>query len=492
MAFCAFSDTGAMYDSTPVENMFLLEFMPYAPDEYVKCYLYGLMLCHHPVKDMTAESFARALQLTEQKVMDAMRYWEQKGLLVGVSDNPPAFRFVSARVAMLQSPQEDDGAYRYRDFNNRLQSITGLLHPKQFREAMEWIEELHIPEDVVLEMAQFKAEAAKAKNGGKPRSVQYLFKIFRDTMFDWAKRDIRTLSKARIELSKDLPSYKLAEKILNYFNMRRNPTEAELALCDKWMYEWNYEEATILKALPATASGSNPSFAYLDAVLREHLSQEAGTTFEQSKKVFDDAKELLQTLGARSTRPTKEFLAAYEARLSEGFEHAVLLRAAASCCERNIHSPEQLARLLDKWADLGLLTEDAVAEYLKVRHALRSGMNRVFDAAGLDRRPSEAELEQFGEWSKRHGEDVILFAAQCARGTAMPVRHIDKILTEWAAAGVTSLQDAQREREAHKAKAPSAPKKENPALRYTQRSYTESDFDDFFVDLTQPVGGDAP
>ena len=32
MAFCSFSKDSAMFDSTPIENMFLLEYLPTAPE----------------------------------------------------------------------------------------------------------------------------------------------------------------------------------------------------------------------------------------------------------------------------------------------------------------------------------------------------------------------------------------------------------------------------------------------------------------------------
>ena len=42
MAFCAFDDSAALFDSTPVENMFITEYMLRAPGDFVKVYLYAL------------------------------------------------------------------------------------------------------------------------------------------------------------------------------------------------------------------------------------------------------------------------------------------------------------------------------------------------------------------------------------------------------------------------------------------------------------------
>ena len=40
MAFCSFDDSAALFDSTPVENMFITEYMLRAPGDFVKVYLY--------------------------------------------------------------------------------------------------------------------------------------------------------------------------------------------------------------------------------------------------------------------------------------------------------------------------------------------------------------------------------------------------------------------------------------------------------------------
>ena len=39
MPFCSFSKDSAMFDSTSIENMFLLEYLPTAPDGFLRVYL---------------------------------------------------------------------------------------------------------------------------------------------------------------------------------------------------------------------------------------------------------------------------------------------------------------------------------------------------------------------------------------------------------------------------------------------------------------------
>ena len=91
MPLCVFDESNPMFGVTPVENLFLEEFMPRAPGDSVKVYLYGLKLCQNPGKEMTLSAVARALAMEEERVESAFVYWERKGLLRRLSDRPVSY-----------------------------------------------------------------------------------------------------------------------------------------------------------------------------------------------------------------------------------------------------------------------------------------------------------------------------------------------------------------------------------------------------------------
>ena len=74
MAMFGFDEQYAYYGVTPVDNQFILEYLPAATGDAVRVYLYGLMQCHHPEQTMTLPQMARELALSEEAVMSAYRY----------------------------------------------------------------------------------------------------------------------------------------------------------------------------------------------------------------------------------------------------------------------------------------------------------------------------------------------------------------------------------------------------------------------------------
>ena len=78
MGMFGFDERYAVFDVTPVDNQFILEYLPAAKGDYVKVYLYGLTQCCHPQADMDMTSLSRELGMTEEEVQSAYRYWEQR------------------------------------------------------------------------------------------------------------------------------------------------------------------------------------------------------------------------------------------------------------------------------------------------------------------------------------------------------------------------------------------------------------------------------
>ena len=134
MPFCSFAEGAAMFDVTPIENLFLLEYLPTAPEDFLRVYLYARMLSLHPELGGELSDMARALHMEEEAVYNAFGYWERQGLVRRMTDRPPTYEMLPLRTgeAGAASPMDRD-YYEYREFNASLQALFGgedLLQPR--------------------------------------------------------------------------------------------------------------------------------------------------------------------------------------------------------------------------------------------------------------------------------------------------------------------------------------------------------------------------
>ena len=90
-----FDQNALAYGVTALENRFLLDYLPAAKGDYVKVYVWGLHMCAWGKPEYSLEEMAQDLIMNVSEVEAALRYWERRGLVARLSDNPPAYRFYS-------------------------------------------------------------------------------------------------------------------------------------------------------------------------------------------------------------------------------------------------------------------------------------------------------------------------------------------------------------------------------------------------------------
>ena len=83
---CRFSTDTARRSFTPVDNRFLLDYLPGAEGTAVKVYLFGLMQCTQSGGMDCA--LCDGLGISENAARDAFVYWQEQGLVRIRSEKP--------------------------------------------------------------------------------------------------------------------------------------------------------------------------------------------------------------------------------------------------------------------------------------------------------------------------------------------------------------------------------------------------------------------
>lgn len=434
-------DQARVFGITAVENLFLTEYLPYADGEQIKVYLSALYHSQRGDHDFGVKEMAAELNLEESQVEAALRYWERRRLVERTQDKPPRYVLHHLGQRMLTGQDGFTGDRGFIEFSEAVHAQfkeRRKLRPNDTALAYEWVQDLGLPQEVVLMILNHAADT---------RGINFSFKTTQPLAVLMKEEGVLTPEEAEQYLSHTKRTHFGARSVLQKFNIRRLPTEPELALYRRWTMEWGFDQEAILAACDETVSANNPSFSYLNSILERLKKQGSQTkvkdTLRQEEKNIAQVKTLLDTLGIYQVNP-HSLQSAY-LQLRDAFDSGMILLAAKSVKARG-GTFEHLEPKLIAWKNLGLKDENDVLRHLKRLKAFETLLHKVYQQAGHEGRVGEPELMRVDEWIKQgHSEELILEASLQAAGSKAPLNYINKVLATWQKAGIHTAKEAQKQ-----------------------------------------------
>ena len=456
----------AMFDITPVENQFILEYLPAARGDYVKVYLYGLMRCYHPEEDMNLDRMSHELNMTREDVINAFGYWERRRLVRRISDNPPRWQYINIKQKNLTV--DDDTDPEYAEFSSAVYEAfdhVRRLHGSELNTCFEWRETLKLPTEVIIMLLNHMVEIK-----GKNFRISDADKV----AAQMANEEIRTVDAAEDFFSRDEQAVAGIRKILKKLGKRYNPSEAQTALYRKWTRDWGFSHDAIEAALELTAKG-DPSLGYLDGILSTLRQEQAMTPdmIRRSSQITEGFREILRELGKGDI--SQQNLQFYN-RMLELYPQDIILIAARECGHSG-KSTEDTLKLLQSWKDKGLDTREEVETYVRAFHDQTGLIRSIKKIWGTDdNRIGKTDRSLVSRWTNEMGfsPDMILAAAPYAAEAKAPMAYLDKIMADYHEKGIAAPEQARKEHEQSKTAGNNAGKKKKTnAQDYEQRSYQE-------------------
>lgn len=263
---------------TSVENMFINEYMPDAPGEYVKVYLFALMYADLGV-DMNVRQMAKQLGSTEDEIMKAWDYWDNKGVIKrdfhGNTENyEPDIIFMNLKEKLYgkeEGVQKDSAEVTGRESDELTDKAIGemfesierikgtALNGTEMQAITDWAKTFNATPEMIMFAYSY------CKNLGKSNH-NYIGAVIRN----WVSKGLTDETSIRKYLEETDQRHYLYRRIFKAlgFKLDRNPTEAERRIMDAWFDEMEYTIDTVLKACDTTVAISNPNIKYVDAVIR--------------------------------------------------------------------------------------------------------------------------------------------------------------------------------------------------------------------------------
>ena len=488
MAFCSFDDSAALFDSTPVENMFITEYMLRAPGDFVKVYLYALMLCYHPTPRMSLSSMAKDLDMQEEDVDRAFKYWARDGLVRQVSDNPVTYSLYNLKqLTLTRAENPGDKLYNQKFIEEAERILKRTLLPEETNLINDWIQVFELPEEVVLMLLQIEMENSRGRVS---------IKIADKRAKEWAQSGVRTVEDVEkiIVLGKEREQQ--LRKLLARLGQRRAPSEDERAMYKLWIDEWGFTPEAVQEACRETTKGT-PTMAYLNGILMRqhqlgrHEVQALEVGMQREREARDFARDVYAGLGRTGITPSQDDLAAISAWREQGASDELILMAVAAAHRRaGGGNMDDVDAYLQNWRQRGMNTPEAVrAESARVR-MLNGQLREIYTAAGLDKRPNASDRELLCRWAGDMGmsPELILLAAEYARGAGSPMMLMNTVLGNWHRLGIATPEAAKQEHEEH-LRGTAKPMQTGTAPSgqgtFIKHNYTQDDYNRMVVDLDE-------
>lgn len=329
---------------TELENFFVVELMPTAPEQYLKVFIYAKMYsdCKHLIYDHEAinnEKIARHLGMTTQTIEDAWEYWENQGAIrrdnkringqeienieflnlrkkvlphIGetIETNPEAGTvesdFALDNVSLADSEHTEGPSEKTEGENlltdekvqkmlQHVEVIAGrTFSPAEVSEIISWNKDLGL--DVEAIEFAFRYCNEKGKNG-----FRYITKVVEA----WAVKHLLTMETINEYIAENDQKYYGYKRVMTALGFHRNPTEEEKRIMDNWFNDFEYSIEKVLEACSKTAGIPNPNFRYVNKVL-QNWSKEAQKSGQDVNEVQNISQKTLNKYYSYIRKKAKE------------------------------------------------------------------------------------------------------------------------------------------------------------------------------------------
>ena len=357
--------------TTEVENIFINEYLPQAPGDYVKVYLYALLYAKQQI-EITHHGIATQLGLTEGDVDLAWQYWEKMGVVKRDIRSRQkldySVTFTNLRGLMYagttETPQKNSKLSEslcdetLSDIYGFVENLKGKpVSPKEMQEIAEWRGKISAEPEVVKKAFEYCYEKKKTQ----PKYIEAVIR-------EWTERGIKTAEEADEYLEAAGKRYGDYKRILNSLGVvGRMATDGEKKIIDKWFDEQGFSMERILEACQKTVGIQNPNVNYVNKILENWQKQAASVGRSVNMKTtvsradLDSYYDFMRQEAERKSQEAKKEVYAKLPRIEEIDESlkdlgSKLSRAVLSG-GKNLEEIKRLMMLLEQERAI-LLTEN--------------------------------------------------------------------------------------------------------------------------------------
>lgn len=466
MGFCSYSREFSLSSYTNIENQFINKYMALADGDAVKAYIFGLYLCQNVQEEYTLSEAAKTLNMSEEKLVDSFRFWEDFDLLEIVSLTPFSVRYFPADYS--KGRPKRIRTEKYSDFNKAVQSMMPkrMITPSEFEKYFAFMEQYSVKPEALILIVKYCVDLK-----GENISQNYILQVAKN----FAAEGVTTVEQVEEKLSDYVLRSGDIAKVLRALGSSKKPEPEDYRLLKKWTDDMGFEADVVI----FTASlFKKSSLAKLDEILGElYANKKFGKNeikdyLARKSEIRALTLQIARELGVYCQIADPYIDNFVSGWLAAGYEDASLVNLAKYCFKRDKKSFEKMDELIKKLLSLGVVSADSIAAYMEDEALEREFAARILKAAGIPRRVTNWDRDCLKSWrSWGFSDEMILKAAEMAAGKNSPVPYITSVLSSWKAKNIFSPDQLEKQPAADRYKRQAEESKEESLRKKVQTYY---------------------
>jgi hypothetical protein len=361
MGFTRFTNDAGASTHTLIDNVFITEYLPYAPDMCVKVYLYGLHLCARPdAPENDWDRIAAALNILPEDVINIYTYWQEFGLVHILKQDPPEVRYLPVRGGLTALRRVKPG--KYADFNLQLQEMTAgrMITQHEYNEYYNTMETLDIEPEAMLQTVRY-CHALKGGNLG----YAYVLTVARN----WAAEGIKTAADVERRMAEHSFAGAGLADVLKALKSRKKPDFEDYQRYIKWTKKLEFQPDGILFC--AKSLKGKGGLERLDERLEDFYAKRLTTAADiemylnERESLFSTAKKLTKILGVYYEDLDYVIDAYILDWAKKGFAESALVFIADFLFRRDVRRLSKMHKTICEMHEKGISDEPAAAAYLE-------------------------------------------------------------------------------------------------------------------------------
>lgn len=482
MAFCKYSSSHQDMDTISIDTKFLRDYIPIAPENCLKVYLFGLLKCQNSAGlDNTIESFETALSLSKEDIINCFLYWQDQNLVQIIDVEPIEVRYLPTKDNIKSLKKIE--SKKYATFVNELQEIISgrQISPNEYYKYIDFVETFNI-EPCDFNMIVKYCVDRKGNN----INCNYILTVAKI----WIDEGIRTAEKIEQKIEDLTLITSDVAKVAKALKFKGNLSIEHQQMYEKWIKSFGYNLNNILLVAKKVSSKTkNYSFEMLDKLLTKYyelrlLSFGEIENYEANKQeLITLAKDINKTLGVYYESVDNEIDTYILNWISRGFNRDSLLLIANFCFKNSIRTLEGMDENVQKFNKLGLTSINSINEYLGEVMSVDSRIKQILSNLNIDRRVNSFDRSFYRTWTYvyKFDDKIIDYAVSLSQNKTNSMQYINALLTDWHDKRLTNLEEIKK----LKIDNVKTTKPLTNVKSYEQRSYTSEELNALFDNLDE-------